>query len=80
MVRNVAVESEKKIRTIKVAVHSEGGRYHHRKFMSIPGGIPLIKTAGLSSIFQYDENNFMVAETLDEYALASAEAAYENPG
>ena len=39
-----------------------------------------IKTAGLSSSFQADMNNFMLAETMLEYALYSAEAAYENPG
>ena len=36
--------------------------------------------AGLSSIFQSDEDNYVVAETLQGYVLASAEAAYENPG
>ena len=49
-------------------------------FMSIPGGIPSIKTAGLSSSFQYEGNNYMVVETMEEYASASAESAYENQG
>ena len=35
---------------------------------------------GLGSSFQYEESNYMVAEAMEEYALASAEAAYENPG
>ena len=48
--------------------------------MSIPGGIPSIKMAVLSSIFQSDENNSVVAETLKGCVLASAEAAHENPG
>ena len=36
--------------------------------------------ASLIIIIQAEENKFMVAETMDEYALASAEATYENPG
>ena len=47
--------------------------------MSMHGGIPSIKTAGLISSFQSDMNNSMVAQTMEEYALASSEAAYENP-
>ena len=45
----------------------------------MPVGSPSIKTAGLSSSFQTEENNSMVAETMEDYALAPAEAAYENP-
>ena len=48
--------------------------------MSMHGGIPSIKTAGLISSFQSEMNNSMVAQTMEEYALASSEAAYENPG
>ena len=36
--------------------------------------------AGLGSIFQSEESNYMVAETMEEYAFNSAEAAYEDPG
>ena len=32
------------------------------------------------SIFQTGYNNYMLAEALDKYVLASAEAAYEDPG
>ena len=47
--------------------------------MSMPGGIPSIKTAVFSSSFQSVENKSMVAETLEEYALDYVESAYENP-
>ena len=48
--------------------------------MSMPGRSPSIKTSGSSRIFQSEENNSMLVETIEEYALASAEAAYVNPG
>ena len=54
---NSAVESENKIRIIKSAVQPEGGGLHHRTFMSMPRRRPSIKTAGLSSSFQYEEKN-----------------------
>ena len=74
------MEAENKTRTIKSAVQPAGGSLRHRTFMSILGGILSIKTDVLISSFQYEENNYMLAETLEEYALASAEAADENPG
>ena len=36
--------------------------------------------SGLGSSFQYEEINYMVAEATEEILLASAEAAYEDPG
>ena len=57
-----------------------GGGLNHRTFMSIPRGRPSTKTSGLSSSFQSEEKNSMVAEKMEEYALDSAEAAYENTG
>ena len=36
--------------------------------------------AGLDSRFKAEEKNYMVKETLKEYALASVEAAYNNTG
>ena len=36
--------------------------------------------AVLGSIFKSEENIFLSAETLEEYALASTEAAYVNTG
>ena len=44
--------------------------------MSMSWGIPQIKTAGLSSSFQYGENKYMVAGKMEEYALASSEAGF----
>ena len=76
---NAAVESEKKTITIKAAVQSEGVFLYHRTFVRIPGGITSIKTAGLSIIFKYEGKNSILVETMGYYALASAEAAYENP-
>ena len=60
MVGKVPLEAEKNIRAIKVTVKPEGGSLHHRIFMSIDGGSPSIKMAGLSSSFQYEENNSML--------------------
>ena len=36
--------------------------------------------AGLGSSFQSEESNSVVAEAMEEYVLASAEALYEDPG
>ena len=36
--------------------------------------------AGLGSRFQTPDNNYMVAEAFEEYALASEDSAYEDPG
>ena len=38
------------------------------------------KMAVLGSSFQYVDNKYMSAEALEEYVLASAEAAYQDPG
>ena len=38
LVRNAAVEAEKKTRTIKAVVQPVGGDLHHRTFMSISNG------------------------------------------
>ena len=46
----------------------------------MPGGIPSIQTDGLISSFQSEMKKSTVAEMMEEYALSSAEAAYENPG
>ena len=55
LVRNAAVEVERKTRTIKAALQPEGGSLRHRTFVSIPGGIFSIKTSGLRSRFQSEE-------------------------
>ena len=44
--------------------------------MSIPGGIPSIKTSVLISSFQYEGGIYMLAETMGDYALAYAKVAY----
>ena len=71
LVRNAAVESEKKITTIKEAVQPAIVSRHPRTFMSMLGGNPSTQMASLGSNFKYEEYNSMVAEALEEYALAS---------
>ena len=80
MVRNVAVEAEKKTITIKATVQPESGIRHPRRFMGMLGVNPSIKLSGLDSSFQSEEKNSMLAEEPKEYALASAADAYEYPG
>ena len=46
----------------------------------ILGGNPLTKMDGLSSSFQYEESNYMLAQAMEEYALDSVEAAYTDTG
>ena len=41
---------------------------------------PSTQMYGLGSSFQYEEINSMTLEAMEEYALASAEVAYEEPG
>ena len=80
MVRNLAVETEKKIRTIKSAVQPAIGSRLPKTFMGMLAGNPSIQMAFLVSSFQYEESNSMVAEAMEEYALACIEAACEYPG
>ena len=70
--KHSVVEAENKTRIIKAAVQPAGGILHHRTFMSMHGGIPSTKTAGLSRSFQAEMNNSMVAETMGDYAFDSA--------
>ena len=44
------------------------------------GENPSTQMAGLVSSFKYEESNYMVSEEMEEYVLASSEAAYEYPG
>ena len=53
LVINSAVEVEKNTRKIKSSVQPTGGSLHYKTLMIMPGRIPLIKTSGLSSSFQY---------------------------
>ena len=48
--------------------------------MGILGGNPSIKMSVLVSIFQAPDNNYMVAEALEEYASDSEDSAYKDPG
>ena len=48
--------------------------------MGTLGGNPSTQMAGLESSFQSEENNSMLAEEIKEYALASAEEDYKEPG
>ena len=44
------------------------------------GGNPSTQMDGLFSSFQYGEIKYMVSEAVEEYLLASEEAAYEYRG
>ena len=57
MVKNAAVEAEKNIRIIKVAVQPEIGSRHPRKLIGMIGGNPLTKMDGLGSRFRSEEIN-----------------------
>ena len=80
MVRNAAVESENKTRTIKAAVKPASGSCHPKKIMGMIGVNPSTQMALLGSSFQLEERNYMIAEAMEEYALASSEAASEDLG
>ena len=74
------MEAENKITAIKAAVQPADGSLHHRTSTNMTGGIPSIKTASSISSFQAEVNNYMVTETMEEYLIASIEAAHENTG
>ena len=65
MAINAAVESEKKVIAIKAIVQPASGNHNPRKFIGMLGGNPSIQMAGLGSIFQAPDNNYMVAEALE---------------
>ena len=75
MVRKAAVEAEKKIRTIKAAAQPVIGSRHPKTFMGMLAENPSTQMASLGSSFQYEESNYMVAEAMEEYTLASTEAS-----
>ena len=64
LVRNAAVEAEKKTRTIKVLLQQASRSRHTKTFMGMFGGNPSTKMAGLGISFQYEESNSMVAEEM----------------
>ena len=65
MVRNAAVEAEKEIKTIKLAVKAASGSRHPKTFRVIIGGNPSTQMAGLGSTFQYEEVNSMETEAME---------------
>ena len=65
LVRNASVEAENKITTIKAAVQTAGGILNYKTFMSMPGGSPSIKMAGLSSSLRNVYEASSVSETMD---------------
>ena len=48
--------------------------------MGMIGGNPSTQMDGMGSSFQSEERNSMVAASLEEFSLASSEAAYKGPG
>ena len=79
MARNVVAEAEKKIIAIK-SVQPARESHNPSIFMVMIGGNPSIQMAGYGSRFQTPDNNYMLAEALEEYELASEDSAYEDPG
>ena len=77
---NAAVESEKKPIIITAVVQPASIIRHIRTVMGILGGKLPIKISELDSRFQYGYNKSSIAEALEEYALSSAEVAYEDIG
>ena len=80
LVINETVKPEKKFRTTKAAVQPVSGSHYPKTFMGVLAENPSSKISVFGSIFQSEESNSMVAEAMEEYALASAEAAYEDQG
>ena len=79
MVKNAAAEVENKIRMIKKAVQPETRSLHTRTFLGILVGITSIKMSGLGSSFQSEGGNYMVAESLEGFVLASEGVDYNDP-
>ena len=48
--------------------------------MGVLAGKPSTRMSVLVNTFQSEESNCMVAEAMEEYVLASAEAGCEDPG
>ena len=79
MVRNAAVEAGNNIGTIKVSVQPESGIRHPKTFIGMLAGNPSSKMSRLGIRFHFEESNYMIAEAMEEYSLASTEASYEDP-
>ena len=63
-----------------MAVQTASGSLNPKKITVILAGNPSTQMDGSGSSFKYEESNSMEAEAMEEYALASAEADYEDPG
>ena len=61
LIRNVSVEVEEKIRTIKLSVQPESESRHPVTFLGIIGGTPSIQMDGLDSRFQSRDSNYMMS-------------------
>ena len=64
LVRDAAVEAEKKIITIKVSMQPASGSRHYKTFVGMLAGNPSTQMAGLGSRFRSEESNYMAAETM----------------
>ena len=62
-----------------MSVQTATVRSHPKTSMGMVEGSNSIGMAGLGSNFKYEEYNSLVSEALEEYALYSAEEAYEDP-
>ena len=67
------------IKTIKSEVQPSSGSRHTRTFIGILVGITSIKMSGLGSSFQSEGENYMVAESLEGFVLASEGVDYKDP-
>ena len=74
-VRNVAVESDKSITMNKIALQPAGSIRNPRLLTGILRGGSSIQMAGLGGIFQVEEDNFMLAEAMEEYKIPTTVAA-----
>ena len=78
MVRNAAVEAEKNSIAIKASVQPASGSCHTKTFMGMIVENPSTQISDLGSSFNSEERNTMIAQAMEEYALASEEEAYED--
>ena len=76
--RNIG--SRKEDQNNKISITTSGWKPPSQDIHYHDWGGALNKMAGLISSVQSEEKNSMVAEIMEEYALASAESAYKNPG
>ena len=61
-------------------MQSDSGMCHPKTFTGMLEGNPSTKRSGLISSYHSEESNAMVAKAMEEYELASALEAYDDPG